>query len=53
MSKSNECINCGGGLIITPAYPVSERTIYCGNCGLTPNQAADEPMEEAIGDGPE
>jgi len=40
----NECVNCGGGLIITPAYPVADRTIYCENCGLTPKQAADESI---------
>jgi len=40
MSKDkNECINCGGGLIITPAYPVAQRTIYCENCGKTPAQS--------------
>lgn len=42
VAEKNQCINCDGGLIITPAYPVAERTIYCGNCGLTPSQAKKE-----------
>jgi uncharacterized protein with PIN domain len=36
MAHATECEMCGGELIITPAYPVRDRTVRCGNCGRTP-----------------
>jgi hypothetical protein len=33
MAHATECEWCDGELIITPAYPVRDRTVRCCNCG--------------------
>jgi len=31
--RATECAHCYAELIITPAYPIKDRVVRCGDCG--------------------